>query len=161
MPNRQRQISARTTKVERPQRVESQNEQFRALRSSTGLYTSKSVELRPQHGAPRTSVLISLVNTGASPRNSGGAPSGLYAWPLKMVDRRSRSRLWIVFKSGGMYRAMFTNAECSGSLSPHANISSSWSCRSFVRFGPTAVASMPMHWKIGSSEGAFFFLLVV
>lgn len=28
-----------------------------------------------------------------------------------------------------------------------------------MRLGPTADASMPMHWNMGSSEGAFFFLL--
>jgi hypothetical protein len=58
-----------------------------------------------------------------------------------------------------MCRAMDTSAERNGSLKPHANISSSWSCNSLVRLGPTDEASMPMHWKIGSSDGAFFLLL--
>lgn len=54
---------------------------------------------------------------------------------------------------------MEVRASLRGSLSPQSNIRSNWSWRSFVRFGPTADASMPMHLKMGSSEGAFFLLL--
>ena len=64
----------------------------------------------------------------------------------------------MVFSNGGMCRAIATSALCSGSLRPNANIRSSCSCNNFVRFGPTADASMPTHWKMGSSDGAFFLL---
>ena len=58
-----------------------------------------------------------------------------------------------------MWRVIAVSAWRKGSLSPHANMRSSWSCRSFVKFGPTADANIPTHWNIGSSEGAFFLLV--
>jgi hypothetical protein len=63
---------------------------------------------------------------------------------------------WTIFNNGGMYRAIATSACRKGSLKPQASMRSNWSCNSLVRFGPTAPASIPTHWNIGSSEGAFF-----
>lgn len=57
-----------------------------------------------------------------------------------------------------MYFAIATRAWCKGSLSSHSNMSFNWSWSNFVRFGPTADANMPTHWKMGSSDGAPFFL---
>jgi hypothetical protein len=48
--------------------------------------------------------------------------------------------------------------ECS--LRPYANMRFRMSCNNFVKLDPTAAASMPIHWKIVSSSGAFFFLQI-
>ena len=55
-----------------------------------------------------------------------------------------------------MYFAIATRATLSPSLNPHANIRSSWSCSSLVKFGPTAAARRAMHWNMGSSGGVYF-----
>ena len=66
-----------------------------------------------------------------------------------------------VLRRGGMCFPIAVRAETRGPLKPQASMRSSWSWSNLVRLGPTAAANCPTHWKIGSSEGAFFFLICV
>ena len=72
-------------------------------------------------------VVISREAEDESPRIIGGAPSGLYVCPLRILDNRLSRRSCTTFSSGGMLCAILINAWWRGSLSPHWNMRSSWS----------------------------------
>ena len=93
---------------------------------------------------------------GRPPCRGSGAPSGRYGTPIRMYDSIIRSRSCTIGSSAGIAWTIFSSADTSAVLRPHANIISSMSCTSRSTRVPTASATCPKQKNTGASGGIFF-----